>query len=82
MKSWRVLPAAAFRRQLAPSVNSFKSISRHGSGASFSTSNTLKWPIFTQLLVCSDEPLWPSKPRRFLVPPEHGVLLPNARLAT
>jgi TorA maturation chaperone TorD len=48
----------------------------------FSTSNTLKQPNFTQLLVCSGEPLWISKRRPFLAWAEHGVLLPNERLAT
>jgi hypothetical protein len=40
----------------------------------FPTWNTLKRPIFTQLLVCSDEPLWISKRRPFLARREHGVL--------
>jgi TorA maturation chaperone TorD len=40
----------------------------------FSTSSTLRRPIFTQLLVCSGEPLWISRLRPFLARPKHGVL--------
>src|SRR6266849_5148479 len=38
VKSWQALPTAAFQRRLAPSVSSFNSTSRHGSGAFFSIS--------------------------------------------
>jgi len=44
-------------------------------------SNTLKRPIFTQLLVCSGEPLWMSKRRPFLARPEHGDLSIERNLA-
>src|SRR5258707_174756 len=82
VKSWQALPTAAFRRGLAPSVSSFNSTSRHGSGGFLSTSSTLRRPISTQRLVCSGEPLWISKRRPFLARPEHGVLSVECNLVT
>jgi len=66
----------------APSVSSFNSTSRHGSGGFLSTSSTLRRPISTQRLVCSGEPLWISKRRPFLARPEHGVLSVECNLVT
>src|SRR5258708_33252820 len=72
VKSWQALPTAAFQRRLAPSVSSFNSTSRHGSGAFLPTSSTPKRPSFTQLSDCSGEPSWILKQRPFLAQPEHG----------
>jgi TorA maturation chaperone TorD len=64
------VPAGAerefFQEHLSPWIRRF-----------FSTSNTLKRPIFTQLLVCLGEPSWISKRRPFLARPEHAVCLSN-----